>query len=412
LINTDSDKYELPLALNQDKTANIVSECLSNFAKRKYELNDQQSKAVEIASTSRISVINGGAGVGKTSVLDVVLDATDRQGRQVFQMALAGKAANRMREQTLRDARTIAGFIKGRNEGHISVQSDALIIIDESSMVDLSIMARLLRKLPGGVSLCFVGDAYQLPPVSFGEVFSVLVNSPNIPRVTLDKVYRQDESTGIPLIAQSIRNREVPEFSDYQGVMPGVQFIECNDRTLQSKVVDVYSDLNKRSETQILSLTNTGNAGVDPINRDLHHANKDGKQLIQNKSFAVDDPIVFLENDWERGIYNGSLGVINDIQDDEIEIYWDDGELRTLNANNAGDSFKLAYSITVHKAQGSAFDRCVIPIRKGMNLHNRMIYTALTRTVEQCVFVGDYEAFKQAVVADPKTYTRRVAFNV
>ena len=93
----------------------------------------------------------------------------------------------------------------------------------------------------------------------------------------------------------------MPDFGEYNGVASGVQFIECMDRSLQSNVLEVYEDLMTKSETQILSLTNTGNAGVDPINRDLHHANKAGRKTIEGKSYAVDDPIVYLENDWDKG---------------------------------------------------------------------------------------------------------------
>ena len=157
-----------------------------------------------------LSVLTGGAGTGKTTVLQVIHDIAEQVGVPVLQMALSGRAAQRLREATGRAASTIAAFLRAAAQGSVHPASEPLIIIDESSMLDLPLMYSLVRALPARARLLLVGDPYQLPPIGFGLIFHVLAASPSVPRVELVEVHRQAQSSGIPQIAREIRHGIVP----------------------------------------------------------------------------------------------------------------------------------------------------------------------------------------------------------
>jgi len=381
-----------------------------------WALNGEQKEAVKSALQENFTVITGGAGVGKTSVLKVIGDAALTHGRQLYQVALAGRAAKRVHEATNNKAYTIAGFINAVKNGMIEVSDGAFLIVDECSMVSLADMAKLLRSLPTNIHLVLVGDDFQLPPVSFGEVFSVAVYDPSIKRANLSKVYRQEEKTGIPIVANSVRDQVLLPLPKYSGVGEGVFFLDCNQEDIDKRIYDVYKDLSSHSETQVLSLTNTGVGGVGNINLVMREKIRDGKKCTKDGGLYIGDPILYLTNDYERELFNGSLGVITDIADAEdsemLTVLWDDGESRDILAQSYKVDFNLAYSITVHKAQGSQFEGVIIPIRKGRMLNNRMVYTALTRAVKQVVFVGIKQALSEAVMGDPKRHERNIGLRI
>jgi exodeoxyribonuclease V alpha subunit len=165
------------------------------------QLNPAQHGAVEMAVYHPLSVLTGGAGTGKTTVLRLVHDVAERIGVPVLQMARSGRAAQRLREATGRGASTIAAFLHAAARGLVDAASEPLIIIDEASMLDLPITYSLARTLPARARLLLVGDPYQLPPIGFGLVFHVLAASPRVPSVELVEIHRQAISSGIPQIS-------------------------------------------------------------------------------------------------------------------------------------------------------------------------------------------------------------------
>ena len=210
--------------------AAIVAESIERYRSNTgLQLNAAQCRAVEMAVHHPLSVLTGGAGTGKTTVLRLVHDVAERAGVPVLQMALSGRAAQRLRTATGREASTIAAFLRAAALRLVDPASEPLIIIDESSMLDLPLTYSLVRALPARARLLLVGDPYQLPPIGFGLSFHVLAASPSVPRVELVEIHRQAQSSGIPQIADAVRHGVAPSLPDFAGCACGVNFIDAAD---------------------------------------------------------------------------------------------------------------------------------------------------------------------------------------
>ncbi|HEY0375754.1 MAG TPA: AAA family ATPase [Pyrinomonadaceae bacterium] len=393
----------------------LVKKKIAAFeASYRVTLNEEQREAVMLATSKPLSVLTGGAGVGKTTVLKIVIEIVEEAGGTVYQMALSGRAAQRMKEATAHDATTIAGFISSVQKGHLNIESDSLVIVDEASMLDLPITHRIVRNLPEGVRLLMVGDPYQLPPIGFGLVFHKIAESNTVPRVELKYVHRQTESSGIPSVALAIRRGVLPQLEPFCGLGTGVTFIDCVPDKIVGVLFDVYKLGGDGSDTQVLGMTKSGVAGVRAVNDYFHQALSPGRPRLPQWMFAKEDPVIHLENDYERLLFNGTLGHVTDIRNvgDELSLACEfDGVEHTFKETEF-DKIALAYGITVHKAQGSQFRRVAIPVTKSRLLDRTMIYTALTRGIEQVVFVGDRHAFAEAVRKSPLANSREVKFTI
>lgn len=407
--------------------ASNINACIYDFERReRIALNDEQRAAVVMAATEPLSVLTGGAGVGKTTVLKAVGDFVEAAGGQIIQMALAGRAAQKLREATGREAHTIVGFLNQVRSGKIVLDSGSLVVVDESSMLDLMLLYRLVRILPQGVRLLLVGDSHQLPPIGPGLVFHVIADSPVLKRrglvCELTRVHRQAESSGIPEVARLVRNGLVPELGEYEGRTIGVSFLACNADSITDHLVDIVNDLGGFGDTQILGVTKSGQAGVASINQTFHQKLTARKHKLSGWDIAETDPVIYTVNDYDRELYNGSLGRVDKVFDelpkagsDEEEpcraiCDFDGRKLRLSDSELC--NMELAYAITTHKAQGSQFKQVVIPITKSRLLDRTLIYTALTRGVEKVVFVGDRRAFNEAIVSPPTVTRRCVGFTM
>lgn len=410
-------------SLFNDSTGSIVESCISAFEKQEQiTLNAEQRDAVHMATTENLSVLTGGAGVGKTTVLKAIYQAADALNVSVVQMALAGRAAQRMREATGREAFTIIGFLNRVRSKKISLSPGDLAIIDEASMVDLMLTYRLMRALPIGMRLLLVGDPYQLPPIGPGLIFHAMAASSKIQVKELTQVHRQAESTGIPQIAGLIRKGVVPYLPSFSGVGTGVCFFECSSRSIINLLVDIVSDLGSFRDVQILGITKRGVAGVVDINRTFYQKLAAPHSELKDWALAEGVPILYTLNDYDRELYNGSLGQVEEIlpetnTDEEPEVQrikivcnFDGRKLGMSEAELA--NIDLAYAITTHKAQGSQFKRVVVPVTKSKLLDRTLIYTALTRGVEQVVFVGEKQAFNEAIMCPPSATNRNVGFTI
>lgn len=382
-------------------------------------LNTEQRAAVHMAVSEDLSVLTGGAGVGKTTVLKAVCHAVEALGGAVVQLALAGRAAQRMREATGREAYTIAGFFNRVGSGKIEVGSNHLVVIDESSMLDLMLMYRVLRVMPKGARLLIVGDPFQLPPIGPGLVLHVLARSRAVRVQKLVRVLRQAESTGIPSVAGQVRDGIVPDLPRFGGRGTGVSFLEASTNSIVRHLPSVVEDLGGFGEVQVLGVTKSGPAGVKVIN-DAFHRNRRAKgSALPDWDLAEGEPVIFTVNDYDRELYNGSLGRVKkmlteptepDGGGEPIRLTCDfDGREVGLSDSDLGN-LHLAYAITTHKAQGSQFSRVVVPITKSRLLDRTLVYTALTRGIEQVVFLGDKWAFAKAVTNPPSASLRKVGF--
>lgn len=393
-----------------------------------FALNDAQRAAVKTSFCNRFSIITGGAGVGKTTVLKALYRALDTLGRPRFQMALSGRATARMIEATQQEAMTIAGFLR-----HVTSEEMGpapVIVIDEASMLDLMTFHRLVCKLPAGAQLILVGDPYQLPPIGAGLILHVLCNLPGLPSTQLKEVKRQAKESAIPGAAQLIREGQWPAFSSE--VTAQVVFLPCADEEIIPTVMQLYDD--DRNKTQILGATKScPYAGVETINRVCHvkyaahakplHIKNSDTGIVESTGFCEGDLLLYTANDWQRNLQNGCLGRLIEVFDElrKVNIGDEDVPIMRMAVGMAefegmpqylletdADFISHAYAITVHKAQGSQFQRVIVPIRRSRILDRTFIYTAVTRAQVQVILVGDEVAIKDAIHALPKAFSRKV----
>lgn len=372
-------------------------------------LDDEQREAVRIAVQQRFGIVRGGAGVGKTTVLKAVARACAAFGRTTHMMALAGRAAVRISEATGSYASTIAAFLKGVEARQIPLGPESLVIVDEASMLDLPTMYRILRSLPDGCRLLLVGDPGQLPPIQFGLLLHVLVERKEIPSIELTSVYRQTEATGIPAVAGAIRYGRLPDLPGaVDATSGGVAMVPTGEVTAD-QIVDVVADLGGFAEDlRIVCAVKAGPAGTERINERFHDIFAVGKRRHPTRRLAEGEPVMFLKNDYQLGLRNGSLGTITGIDDDGKVIADFDGTEVELSGYGL-DDLALAYAITVHKAQGSSFRKVVIPIQKTRLLDRSLVYTAITRATDLAAMVGAGETLRQALERDAHAERRETA---
>ncbi|OUR89323.1 hypothetical protein A9Q81_21930 [Gammaproteobacteria bacterium 42_54_T18] len=412
-------KSNTPAQLCLTNNLSSIESIIDNFEMHEgYQLTPEQREAVLTSTTNRFSLILGGAGVGKTTVLKCIYTTIQvlEPFWTIYQLALSGKAAKRMQEATGMDSYTIASFLC-----HIKTEDipeNAWIAVDEASMVDVITFYRLLRHIPESCRIILIGDQYQLPPVGSGLILHALVDS-DLPQTTLKVVKRQSEASGIPLVAAAIRDARWPALSPYpHKAKTGVSFVCCPENQINQTVLDVYGELGGSGlnhDIQILSPTRSGVGGVDTLNVSLQNTFKTNEPSIgyvdeefgsidylsASGNVKLNDLVIYTKNDYKRGLRNGSLGKIIQrfiptsvdsavclVQFDELTV-----ELTALDLAN----IELAYAITVHKSQGSQFRRVIIPIRKCRLLDLTLLYTAITRAVEQVVLVGDESVARHAL---------------
>lgn len=395
-------------------------------------LSAEQKTAVQTSARAHLSLILGGAGTGKTTVLKVLYQALEalHPGIAIYQLALAGRAAQRMAEATGREAMTIAGFLTKVDSARIDI--GAVVVVDEVSMVDAILMYRLLRHLPGGVRLVLVGDPSQLPPIGPGLVLHALAGLPVIPQTELKVVKRQSTQSGIPQVAAAIRASQLPAWVPYLGRADiGVSFVPCAPHQLEAKTLEIYEQLGGRGadfSVQILSITNSSIGGVKNLNTALHNRYRAqasrvsrhdpefgmvGASTLNRDAICVDDLVIFTENDYALGLRNGSLGrIVRTLPlakpDDPCCICEFEGTEYPLDSLQI-QALNHAYAITVHKVQGSQFGRIIIPIHTSRLLDQALLYTVVTRGIEQVVLVGDEVAALAAIRAGASAARRHIA---
>lgn len=379
-----------------------------------FSLTVEQRQAVGDCCNSGFTVLTGGAGCGKTTVLQAICYALEESGQtsEIRMMALAGKAAQRITEATGREAMTIASFLYHVDEADIA--EDATIIIDEASMVDILSFNQLLRRVPTRGRLILTGDPEQLPPVGVGLTLHKLVEL-DVPHPHLSVVKRQKASSGIPAVADGIRNyHTVPKpivFAQYQGVGNGVSFIDIDNANLAATVLNVYAQLGgdgSSNEVLILSAMRSGAAGVDSLNGLIHNEyinNPTAQIVFQHKEFdqvnreinqnilCIGELVMYKRNDYKKDIRNGSLGKVLAFDEDRQTVLVDfEGNKVDLNYDELSN-LDLAYALTVHKSQGSQFKRVIVVVKDCRILDRHLLYTAVTRATEQVVVIGCKRTF-------------------
>jgi exodeoxyribonuclease V alpha subunit len=335
-------------------------------------------------------------------------------------MALSGRAAKRIAESTGHKAQTIAGFLKRFNQD--DAPHNAVVVIDEASMVDLPSAYRVLRLLPLHYRVVLVGDPNQLPPVGPGLLLHELAHHAQVPVVELSQVRRYGGA--IADAADMIRKGEWPVLTE--NAQADIAFLPCPPEQINEVVLRLYDQ--DRDASQILCATRNAAAGGMKIINALcqSRTNAHGEVLMtwnpefdqpQGTGLRVGDPVICLRNDWDVDLQNGSLGFLVSVAPPNEgqspgsrlgSILWDDGRTLDLSAELL-PYLELAYAITIHKAQGSEFNRIIVPITKNRLLDRTLLYTAITRAKQQVILVGDSKAAKEAAIEPPHVAARHVA---
>jgi exodeoxyribonuclease V alpha subunit len=386
------------------------------------ELSDQQRAAVRLALSSPVSVITGGPGVGKTTVLDTVVAALAALGLEVALLAPTGRAAKRLEEATGQPATTIhrrleflpgsGRFRRGRQD---PIEAD-FIICDESSMLDVRLAASLCEAAPTGSALCFVGDQDQLPSVGPGAVLRDLIESEVIPKVELTEVFRQAKSSRIVENAHRVQRGDMPISSPPKtdASPPAGEFflIERADaRATASTLLQLVADRIPRAygldpvrDIQVLSPMHRGASGTIELNKHLQAKLNPSSEQLQHEAgvFKVGDKVMQLQNDYDREVFNGAIGTVRslDLERGSLTAVFEGREVSYKPRELKGLS--LAYCCSIHKSQGSEFPAVIIPLlnEHHVMLKRNLLYTALTRARRLVVIVGQRKAVERAVHDD------------
>ena len=379
-------------------------------------LTEEQWHAVTGAFDARISIVTGGPGVGKTVCTRAIVEEARRADVRVGLCAPTGRAARRMSEATKVGAKTIHGLLEWRpgsepgfGPGH-PLPLD-MLIVDESSMINLHMAEVLLSGLGTDTHIVLVGDADQLPPVGAGKPFADLIDSGIAPVTRLTHIFRQAARSMITTAAHEINHGRPPHLLPDADQVRDFHMVERNTpERVRAAVVEMVSERVSAGlgrdpirDAQVLAPIYRGEAGIDALNRDLQaKLNPDGGKAVSDR-FRIGDRLIQTKNAHELGLMNGTICFLVDDDPDEemIVLETDVGEEVILPYSEGGD-LRLAYAISVHKSQGSEIPVVIFVCSRSHSgmLTRPLIYTAITRAKEMCVVVGDRPALEAGVRRD------------
>lgn len=410
LINKDVTKYK-----NIDLRVKELED--------KYNItySDSQIEAIISSLQNNITIVTGGPGTGKTTIIKAIVDlykklnkfTNDDLVRNLALLAPTGRASKRMSESTLSRASTIHRFLKWNKESNTFMVDEYnpdfsnLVIVDEVSMIDNHLMASLLRGLTNNIKLVLVGDYNQLPSVGIGNVLKDLIDSDIVDTIELDLLYRQDESSYIPVLANDIKNDSLEE--DFLIDRDDYKFLKVNSDYIIPSLVSITRQVLSKGydykRVQIMAPMYAGVNGIDNINKVLQDVFNpaDIKKLeikYGDVVFRENDKVLQLVNDPDNNVFNGDIGVIDKINvrgtksgvpEITIDYY---GNLVTYKSKDF-NKFKHGYIISIHKSQGSEFELVIIPVCSQYKrmLYKKLLYTGITRAKKRLILIGEPQAF-------------------
>ncbi len=426
------------LTMNEEE---LLEEIEAIARQKEIELAPEQFLAVETAAKSGCMVITGGPGTGKTTTINTIISLLEKLRLNIALAAPTGRAAKRMGEVCGMEAMTIHRLlgverIEGEN-GHVFSHDEEnpltydVIIIDEMSMIDISLMQSLLKAVKPGARVIMAGDADQLPSVGPGNVLKDIIASEVVPVIRLQRIFRQAQESLIVVNAHRINNGEMPDLESHNG---NFFFLSRNSSEMAVyTIVDLYKnrlpksyDINPITDIQVLSPSKKGIAGIVNLNniiqREVNPPGVMKQEVSYGKTvFRVGDKVMQTKNNYElvwlksngeegSGVFNGDMGIIASISatDKCMNIVFDDDKLVKYDFSGLAE-LELAYAVTVHKSQGSEFPVVIMPLAAfaPMLMCRNLFYTAVTRAKKMVVLVGDRRAAEKMVfnISEKKRYT-------
>jgi exodeoxyribonuclease V alpha subunit len=376
-------------------------------------LSAEQMRALKTALQAKVTVITGGPGTGKTTLLRSLLVALDSAGLKPTLAAPTGRAARRLAEASGREAKTIHRLLEYSPETNEFLRSERFplrtnfLIVDEASMMDVELAASLVRALIPGASLLLVGDRDQLPSVGPGSVLKDVIGSRLVPVVELQEVYRQARESLIVANAHRMNRGEMPitqndaegDFFFFERTAPE-DVLGTIKQLVQNRLVGRFGIADAR-EIQVLTPMNRGPLGTQALNRELQDLlNPRGRELrAGDRRFREGDRVIQLRNNYDKLIFNGAIGRIAAVDPGKgrVGAVFDEGSAEYDYSDL--DELGLAYAISIHKSQGSQYPAVVIPMHQShyLMLRRNLVYTAITRAERVCVLVGTRTALAQSV---------------
>jgi exodeoxyribonuclease V alpha subunit len=397
-----------------------------------HRLTHEQAAAVRLALTERVAVVTGGPGCGKSYTMHAVVTLARAKRAKVILAAPTGRAAKRLSELAGMQAQTLHRLLELRPGGEAAFDQDRpldadLIVVDEASMLDVLLANKLVKAIASGTHLLLVGDVDQLPSVGPGEVLRDLLDARRaeisaddlpgqrnravdvIPRVRLTRVFRQAQESGVVTNAHRINAGQPPVT---RGLPDFFLFSEEDPERVADLVVDIVTNrlpqrfgLDPRRDVQVLCPMYRGPAGAAALNERLQQALTPGSPDLPERRFAgrtyrAGDKVMQVRNDYEKGVFNGSVGVVTalSLHDQELRVLVDEDEEIRYGFDEL-DELIHAYAMTVHRSQGSEYPCVVVPLTLNfwLMLQRNLLYTAVTRAKRMVVLVGSRRALAKAV---------------
>jgi exodeoxyribonuclease V alpha subunit len=402
-----------PKSVHLPKPEALIAKVVENTP---LELAPEQVEAIRCAARSKIMVLTGGPGTGKTTIINAILRLFAEARSRILLAAPTGRAAKRMAESAGREAKTIHRLLEyspsedgfARNENN--PLACGLLVVDEASMMDTLLAYHLLKAVPLGATLILVGDVNQLPSVGPGNVLRDIIASRSVPVVELREVFRQAATSDIIMNAHAINRGEIPALENPRGGLSSdFYFFREND---PEKVAELIVDLVKKripdkfgfdplNEIQVLTPMHKGAAGAANLNAMLQQALNPRDRGLQRgeRRFCIGDKVMQIRNNYEKDVYNGDIGriILADLEDKSLTVHFDERNVPYVWEEL--DELAPAYAISVHKSQGSEYPAVVLPllVQHYVLLQRNLLYTGITRGKQLVVLVGESKAFAMAV---------------
>ena len=424
----DAERYICDRLCYLNDLSNInninISKYIDNDKFNNIEYDDMQKKAIEWGVNNNITIITGGPGTGKTTIIKAIVKIISEVGKldvnDIALLAPTGRAAKKLMETTGRPASTIHKFLGWDkdtdtfNIDEFNPTNHKYVIVDEVSMIDTLLMEALLKGIRRDAKLILVGDYYQLPSVSEGQILKDIIDSDVLPVVRLNQIYRQSEGSYILNLAYDIKEKNISE--DLFLKKDDYLFINSDNENTMNIIKEVVSKGIKKGfndmDIQVLAPMYKSLNGIDNLNiilQELFNPPGNNKKEIKYKdvTYREYDKVLQLVNDPDNNVFNGDIGYIED-----IIISSDKKITNQININFDGNiveytpdkfiNFKHGYAISIHKAQGSEFNTIIMPIVPSFKrmLYNKLVYTGVTRAKKSLIIVGDANSFVYGINND------------